>query len=329
MAAEDKQALLNALNKNLYDKLTGKDVDTVTKELLSVLTVFDVKQREPTDKTTDTEELLKAFLDAKRAEGKSENTIEHYRYLIKRLMDATNASVNEVTVYHLRSYLTSEKERGMGDKTLQGYRWVYSSFFGWLFKEALISRNPCANLGPVKCRKEKKKAFSETDLEKIREACYSLRDKALVNFLLSTGCRVGEVCGLNIEDLDFSTMEVHVLGKGNKERVVYMDFVTVLHLRKYLESRKDNNPALFVSERKSTRLTDGGIQESMRKLGRRADVEKVYPHRFRHTFATILAQRGMPIQEISVLMGHEDISTTMKYIGISQASIKSNLRKYA
>lgn len=329
MAAEDKQALLNALNKSLYDKLTGKDVDTVTNELLSVLTVFDVKQREPTDKTTDTDELLKAFLDAKRAEGKSENTIEHYRYLIKRLMDVTHTSVNEVTVYHLRSYLTSEKERGMADKTLQGYRWVYSSFFGWLFKEALISRNPCANLGPVKCRKEKKKAFSETDLEKIREACHSLRDKALVNFLLSTGCRVGGGCGLNIEDLDFSTMEVHVLGKGNKERVVYMDFVTVLHLRKYLESRKDNNPALFVSERQPTRLTDGGIQESMRKLGRRADVEKVYPHRFRHTFATILAQRGMPIQEISVLMGHEDISTTMKYIDINQASIKNNLRRYA
>ena len=156
MAAEDKQALLNALNKSLYDKLTGKDVDTVTDELLSLLSMFDVHQREPTEGTADTEELLKAFTDAKRAEGKSERTISRYAYLIHRLMQATHTSVNEVTVYHLRSYLTSEKERGMGDKTLQGYRWVYSSFFGWLFKEALISRNPCANLGSIKCRKEKK-----------------------------------------------------------------------------------------------------------------------------------------------------------------------------
>lgn len=329
MAAEDKQALLNALNKKLYDKLTGKDTDTVTEELLSLLSSFDVKQREPTDRTTDSEELLKIYIDAKRAEGCSEKTLGRYEYIIHRLMKALNVSVGEVTIYHIRSFLTKEKERGICDHTLQGNRWVYSGFFTWLFNESLISKNPCANLGSIKCRKDKKKAFSEVELESLKEACNSLRDRALVNFLLSTGCRVGEVRGLDIADVDFSTTEVHVLGKGNKERTVYMDFVTVMYLRRYLESRKDTCEALFVGSKRHVRLTVGGIQESMRQLGRRAGVENVHPHRFRRTFATTLAKRGMPIQEIAVLMGHESVTTTMKYLDICDMTVKNNLRRYA
>lgn len=328
MAAEDKQALLNSLSRRLYDKLTGKDVDTVTEELLSLLSSFEITQREPME--TDSDDMVKLFLDAKRAEGRAETTIDHYQYEIGRLLLALNASVSEVTVYHIRSYFAKEKERGLKDATLKSKRSVYSTFFNWLFQESLINKNPCANFAALREKKEQKKAFSETDIEKLKRACRDVRELSLISFMLSTGCRVSEIARLNKDDINLSTMAVYVLGKGNKERTVYMDFVTVMYVKDYLASRVDDNPALFVASKgKHQRLTKGGLEAFCRRIGSGLDIGRVYPHRFRRTFATVLAKRGMPIQEISILMGHENISTTMKYICVDEISMQNNLRRYA
>jgi len=198
------------------------------------------------------------------------------------------------------------------------------SCFGWLWKEGLIVSNPCGNLEPIKCPKMVKKAFSPAELERIKEACgNNLRDKAVVCFLLATGCRIEETTLLNRNDIDLVNKEITVFGKGAKERTVYLDEIAASVLQRYFASRKDDSPALFPG-RGSKRMTTGGLRAMLKRIEDKCGVENIHPHRFRRTLATILKKKGMPIEEISIILGHEDIRTTMKYICIDKTDIKHN-----
>lgn len=203
-----------------------------------------------------------------------------------------------------------------------------SSFFGWLQKEGLIPANPCANLGAIKCAKVVREPYSATDIERLKEACSSLRDRAIIMFLLSSGCRISEVCGLNRNDIDMASAECTVLGKGNKERVVYLDSVALMLLRRYLASRKDAHNALFVGLR-GERLQPGGVRAMLKQLEAKTGVPNVHPHRFRRTLATNLIARGMPIQEVAAILGHDKLDTTMKYVYLEKSNIKNSFAKYA
>jgi len=222
----------------------------------------------------------------------------------------------------------AEKERGISNGTLDGIRSTLSSYFGWLQKEGLIEKNPCGNLGTIKCAKVVRQPYSSEDLERLKEGCKTLRDKAIVSFLLSTGCRISEVCGLNRDDIHFDTLECKVLGKGNKERIVYLDAVSAMFVKRYLNGRKDDNPALFVGKFKE-RLEPGGTRIMLKALERRTGVENIHPHRFRRTLATNLISRGMAIQEVAAILGHERIDTTMKYVCLDKSAVKNSYRKYA
>lgn len=232
------------------------------------------------------------------------------------------------TVYHIRDYLNRERNRGISESTLEGYRSILCSYFGWLHNETLIIHNPCINLGPIRCPKVVKLPYSDVEIEKLKEVCYSPRDKALVCFLLSTGCRIGEVIQLNRDDVDYQGMQCKVLGKGNKERVVYIDNITRMNMMRYERSRSDTSNALFAGKG-SDRMTAGGIRKTLKTLEEKSGVENVHPHRFRRTLATNLINRGMPIQEVARILGHDRLDTTMKYIYINDMSVKAAYQKYA
>lgn len=328
MAMMDKQLLIKEVEQVLYDKLTAKDIDTVAEALISKLGNYTIERVSEESPATVSEDLIRIFMDAKRVAGCSEKTIKHYRYVIGKMLKGVKVPIRDVTIYHLRSFLMAEKDRGIKESTLAGYRDVYNSLFGWLHREGLIKANPCANLAPIKKKKEMRKPLSDVEIEKLKDASKTLRDKAIIFFLLSTGCRISEVCDLNISDIDFQSMECTVLGKGNKERKVYLDDVAALHLEQYLQSRKSRSGPLFLGKR-SIRLQPGGVRTMLNKVADRAGVENVHPHRFRRTLATKLILRGMSIQEVARILGHEKIDTTMKYVYINDRDVKINYHKCA
>ena len=326
MSIEAKATFLNELERRLSDKLTVTVMGDAMETLADMLCNYDI-ERMP-DAADAPDDLLDAYIAAMQVEGKSPKTIERYKYLIRRMMAAVNVPTRQITVYHLRRYLADEKARGIQDSTLEGVRQVMTAYFNWLQRENLIRQNPTANLGVIRRKKVIRKAYSEIDLEKLKEFCKSARDKAIVCFLMTTGCRISEVTGLNRDDVDLEKLEAKVLGKGNKERRVYLNDVAGMAMRVYLESRTDDNPALFVNCRKE-RWTPNGVRQMMTELAKRSGVEHVHPHKFRRTLATNLIKHGMGIEEVGRILGHEKLDTTMKYVVLDDQMIKNSYRKYA
>ena len=327
MSIAAKQTLLKNVRNQLGSTLTVDQLEVVIGTITTQLDQFEVESVPLESVDIDSNDLLQAFLDTKLIEGRSEKTIEQYRYILTKMFKRINVQVRQVTVFHLRSYLMKLKAEGKSDQTLENERSVFSSFFTWLYNEHLLDENPAANLSPIKCQKKVKVPYSDVDLEKLKEACTCSRDKAILCFLFSTGCRISEVCQLNREDIDFNNKECTVLGKGNKERTVFLDDVTVMLLKRYLYDRMDEYPALFVGKG-TDRMTPGGVRRVLKKLEKASGVENVHPHRFRRTLATDLIDHGMPIQEVATILGHEKLDTTMTYVYISKNSVRSSYNKY-
>ena len=224
-------------------------------------------------------------------------------------------------------YLMENKQRGLSDRSVEGLRSVLSSFFGWLWKEGLIRSNPCANVSTIKYKKQIRLPYSPVELELIKRACRTPRDIALVSVLRSTGARISEICDLNRGDIDLELREGTVLGKGNKERTVYLDEIAAAELKAYLETRTDDHPALFTGKG-TERMTPHGVRFFLKTIEKRSGVPNVHPHRFRRTLATSLILHGMPIQEVAIILGHENINTTMTYVHIDKVNVKASYSKY-
>ena len=248
--------------------------------------------------------------------------------MIGKMMEFVKVPTRRISVYHLRNYLTHEKERGICERTLEGYREIFSAYFNWLQRESLIERNPCANLGVIKVPKKEKKTYSEIDIEKLVRGCKTKRDRAIIHFLASTGCRISEMTGLDRDAINLDSLECVVHGKGNKDRTVYLSQVAGMMLGEYLKTRTDDNPALFVG-RGNVRLHPGGVRAMLKELANESGVDHVHPHKFRRTLATELSRHGMPIQEVANILGHEKIDTTMQYVVLNKDDIRSSYRRYA
>lgn len=326
MSIASKQNFIYEVKENLKEKFNYCDLDFIINNLTNILDGYNLESIENENDNYKT--YLDCFIDSKRIEGRSDKTIERYEYIISKFFKTTNIPIKNVTVFHLRNYLSEEKQRGLNDKTLNGMRNVFSSFFGWLWKEGLLKDNPCANLSSIKCLQKIRTPYNDTEIEKLKENCDSLRDKALICFLLSTGCRISEVCSLNIDNINFDKLECKVLGKGNKERIVYINDVTAMLLKRYIDSRNDNKDALFIGKG-TDRMTPSGIRSRLHSIGDKANVENVDPHRFRRTLATNLINHGMTIQEVATILGHEKIDTTMMYIYIAQENVKNSYKKFS
>lgn len=276
------------------------------------------------------EKLVNRFLVVKHLAGCSDQTIKTYRFHLQKLILNLHRPLQEVETNDLRCYLAAYKEqKKISNVTLENMRLCLSSFFGWLHEEGLIKKNPMRRITHIKADKVIKKPFSDEEMERIRMNCQCERDLAIIEFLYSSGVRVSEAVKLNREQISFSERQCIVFGKGAKERIVYLNSKSCIHLKQYLDTRTDDNPALFVGIKQPyQRLSKEGIESIVRKIGKNAGVKKTHPHRFRRTMATNAINRGMPIQEVKELLGHEKMDTTMIYCTVMQDNIKLSHKKY-
>ena len=274
--------------------------------------------------------LKEEFLSAKQVEGCSERSVSYYSSTLDNLIKSLVKPFNQIETKDLRVYLSEyQKKNNASKQTIDNIRRILSSFFTWLEDEDYILKSPVRRIHKIKTTKQVKETYSDEALERLRDNCKTIRDLAIIDILSSTGMRVGELVKLNRVDVDFNNRECVVLGKGSKERVVYFDARTKLHLQNYLNSRKDENPALFVSLLEPhNRLEIAGIEIMLRKLGRSLEINKVHPHKFRRTLATKAIDKGMPIEQVQKLLGHSKIDTTMEYAIVDQQNVKNSHKKY-
>ncbi len=293
-----------------------------------MLKVFAEKTEEK--RSIPNDEYLKMFLAAKRIEGCSERTIQYYEVTIAKMLSKVIIPIRRITTEDMRAYLSDyQKINDCSKVTVDNVRRNISSFFSWLEEENYILKSPMRRIHKIKTNQQVKEIVSDEDIERLRDHCFNPRDLAIIDLLYSTGIRVGELVNLNISDVNFETRECIVLGKGGKERKVYFDAKAKLHLQNYLNKRKDDNPALFVTlDCPHDRMKISGIEIRVRQLGRSLNLNKIHPHKFRRTMATRAIDKGMPIEQVQRLLGHSQIDTTMQYAMVNQNNVKASHRRY-
>lgn len=299
------------------------------KKLQEVL-LGEFSEKELKKESISNDEYLKLFLDAKLIEGCSKRTIEYYRVTVEHMLSRITTSVRKMTTDEIRAYLVDYQQINNCSKvTVDNIRRNISSFFSWLEEEDYILKSPMRRIHKIKTKKPVKEIISDEMIEMIRDNCTELRDIAMIDMLYSTGIRVGELVNLNVNDIDFEQRECVVFGKGDKERRVYFDAKTKIHLQNYLKTRKDRNPALFVTlDSPFDRLKISGVEIRIRELGRKLGLSRIHPHKFRRTMATRAIDKGMPIEQVQKILGHSQIDTTMQYAIVNQANVKTSHQKF-
>ena len=329
MATED---ILNDIVSEIKDVLSDKQMMQVSSSIKDVLAKYEINKKASNEERREKEntELLETFLSAKKIEGCSDKTIHYYQSSIVKLLKGLSKCIKEICTNDIRRYLADIQEKNdLSKVTIDNLRRIFSSFFSWLEDEDYIAKSPVRRIHKVRTDTLVKEVLSDENIETLRDSCNEPRDLAMIDLLLSTGVRVGELVKMNRDDIDFQERQCKVFGKGNKEREVYFNARTKIHLQRYLESRSDDNPALFVSLAKPhTRLTISGIEMRLRKLGKEAHLYKVHPHKFRRTLATMAIDRGMPIEQVQKLLGHVRIDTTLHYAMVNQTNVKMAHRKF-
>lgn len=325
--------LIIEITKDLEDTLTIKQTENLKITLVKCFSRYDISLKDVERKQEDMEnsKLIDKFLSAKKIEGCSIKTIEYYRNIILKMTMSIKKLIKTITTEDLRKYLSDYKEENNSSlTTIDNMRRIFSSFFAWLEDENYIVKSPARRIHRVKTAKIMKNTFSDENIEQMRDLCKNdIRNLVLIELLLTTGMRVGELVNLNISDINFEERSCIVLGKGNKQREVYFDAKTKIHLQEYLENRNDNETALFVSKNKPhQRLSISGIELIIRNIGKNINIDKAYPHKFRRTLATMAIDKGMPIEQVQKLLGHVKIETTMHYAMVNQNNVKISHRKY-
>lgn len=324
-----KEKIINEVLQQMLSCLDNMQLQKLKQSMEHVLFDCDIsrKDKNPED---DSLVLIESFLSAKRIEGCSEKTIKYYKSTIEIMHSTISKGVRHIQTEDLRNYLTNYQQKNNSSKvTIDNIRRILSSFFSWLEDEDYIIKSPVRRIHKVKTTTNVKETYSDEELENMRDACEELRDLAIIDMLVSTGMRIGEMVGLNITDINFNERECVVLGKGDKERVVYFDARTKIHLQNYIDSREDENNALFVSLKAPfDRIKIGGIEARLRQLGKDLNIHKVHPHKFRRTLATMAIDKGVPIEQLQQLLGHKRIDTTLQYAMVKQSNVKNAHRKY-
>lgn len=314
---------------------------TILNEMSEYLSVSQMKklqeviigvfcEKEEIKKQIDNFEFLNLFLEAKKIEGCSERTIQYYRVTIEKMLQKVTIPVRKITTEDMRDYLVRYQQINNCSKvTVDNVRRNISSFFFWLEEENYILKSPMKRIHKIKTNKQVKETISDEDIEKLRDACKCTRDLAIIDLLYSTGMRVGELVNLNRSDVNFDLRECIVFGKGGKERKVYFDAKSKLHLQEYLNGRVDDNLSLFVTlDKPFARLKISGVEIRVRSLGKRVGLKKIHPHKFRRTMATRAIDKGMPIEQVQKILGHSQIDTTMQYAIVNQGNVKFSHQKY-
>lgn len=328
-----KEEFVNDVLRDMLAYLDNGQAEQLRRVLNHNLSVFELQRNEncvAEDFAEENQRLANAFLSAKRIEGCSEKSLTYYRKTIEAMSEKIGKAITHITTNDLRSYLTDyQVEKKSSRVTIDNIRRILSSFFSWLEDEDYILKSPVRRIHKVKTATTIKETYTDEALETIRDNCETLRDLALIDMLASTGMRVGELVLLNRDDINFEERECVVFGKGSKERMVYFDARTKIHLQNYLAQRTDSNIALFVSLKAPyERLQIGGVETRLRELGKRLSLPRVHPHKFRRTLATMAIDKGMPVEQLQRLLGHQRIDTTLQYAMVKQSNVKIAHRKY-
>ena len=323
-----KNSLIRTINSEMNSYLNNYQLEKLNEILEYSFYNYEVVEIEENKK--DFEDYTGLFIASKKVEGCSERTLNYYQTTIDNMLEEIDKNIKTIDTNDLRSYLTNYQNKNNCSKvTIDNVRRILSSFFSWLEDEDYIIKSPIRRIHKIKTTKIIRETYTDETIEKLRDGCEEIRDLALIDFLSSTGVRVGELVRLNREDINFEERSCIVFGKGSKEREVYFDARTKLHLEKYLSMRKDNNPALFVSLLAPyDRLEISGIEIRLRKLGKDLELQRVHPHKFRRTMATKAIDKGMPIEQVQRLLGHAKIDTTLQYAMVNQNNVKISHHKY-
>ena len=324
-----KQNLINDVMQAMLPYLNNDQLEKLQKVMQYVLFQYEITKTEKNSEDSALN-LVDLFLSAKRIEGCSEKSLKYYQTTIQSMLSAVKKDIKQIETEDIRTYLTDYQQQKKSCRvTIDNIRRILSSFFSWLEDEDHILKSPVRRIHKVKAVINIKETYSDEALEMMRDNCTEPRDLAMIDMLASTGMRVGEMVLLNRNDIDFNERECVVFGKGNKERVVYFDARTKIHLKNYLQSRTDDNPALFVLLKSPyNRMNIGGIETCLRRLGKQLGLARVHPHKFRRTLATMAIDKGMPIEQLQQLLGHKRIDTTLQYAMVKQSNVKIAHRKY-
>ena len=324
-----KQNLIKDVIQGMLPYLNNAQNVKLQEIMRHILVQYEVIEKEEHEKDLE-QDYVELFLAAKRIEGCSEKSLKYYKATIEAMLCELKKDVKHIVTDDIRGYLTEYQEKKKSSKvTIDNIRRILSSFFSWLEDEDYILKSPVRRIHKVKSAINIKETYSDEALELMRDNCNELRDLAIIDMLASTGMRVGEMVLLDRNDINFNERECIVFGKGSKERVVYFDARTKLHLQNYLDSRTDDNPALFVSLKSPfERLKIGGVEVRLREFGKKLGISKVHPHKFRRTLATMAIDKGMPIEQLQQLLGHRKIDTTLQYAMVKQSNVKIAHRKY-
>lgn len=323
-----KNSLIRTINSEMNSYLNNYQLEKLNEILEYNFYNYEVVEIEENKK--DFEDYTELFIASKKVEGCSERTLNYYQTTIENMLEEIDKNIKTIDTNDLRGYLTNYQNKNNCSKvTIDNVRRILSSFFSWLEDEDYIIKSPIRRIHKIKTTKIIRETYTDETIEKLRDGCEEIRDLALIDFLSSTGVRVGELVRLNREDINFEERSCIVFGKGSKEREVYFDARTKLHLEKYLSMRKDNNPALFVSLLAPyDRLEISGVEIRLRKLGNDLELQRVHPHKFRRTMATKAIDKGMPIEQVQRLLGHAKIDTTLQYAMVNQNNVKISHHKY-
>lgn len=325
-----KENVIMEIMQQMLPYLDNYQMKQLEQVMERVLTHYEISDALGEQEEDDSYDILTKFISAKRVEGCSDKTLKYYKTTIETMMSVNNKNVRHIVTEDLRKYLTDYQTRkGASKVTIDNIRRILSSFYSWMEDEDYIVKSPVRRIHKVKTTSNIKDTFSDEDIERMRDDCDEPRDLAMIDVLASTGMRVGEMVLLNRDDINFSDRECVVLGKGDKERIVYFDARAKLHLQEYLAGRTDDNPALFVTLRvPHERIQIGGIEHRLREMGKRLNITRVHPHKFRRTLATMAIDKGMPIEQLQRLLGHQRIDTTLQYAMVKQNNVKLAHRKY-
>lgn len=329
-----KTEVISSITKDMEDSLTDYQLNKLKESLIInfervefIIKTDELKHQKELDENKN---MINSFISSKQVEGCSERTIKYYKEIIEKFVNDFDKSIKQISTNEIRNYLSEYKDNSScGSTTIDNIRRVLSSFFSWLEDEDYIMKSPVRRIHKIKTAVVVKEVLTDENLERLRDECENIRDLSLVELLISTGMRVGELVNLNINSINFEDRSCIVLGKGNKEREVYFDAKTKLHLKEYISKRNDSNDALFVSMKEPhQRLSISGIELIIRTLGINSSINKVHPHKFRRTLATMAIDKGMPVEQVQKLLGHVKIETTMHYALVNQSNVKISHRRY-
>ena len=329
-----KTEVISSITKDMEDSLTDYQLSKLKESLIinfeRVEFIIKTDELEHQKELDENKDMINSFISSKQVEGCSERTIKYYKEIIEKFVNDFDKSIKQISTNEIRNYLSEYKDNSScGSTTIDNIRRVLSSFFSWLEDEDYIMKSPVRRIHKIKTAVVVKEVLTDENLERLRDECENIRDLSLVELLISTGMRVGELVNLNINSINFEDRSCIVLGKGNKEREVYFDAKTKLHLKEYISKRNDSNDALFVSMKEPhQRLSISGIELIIRTLGINSNINKVHPHKFRRTLATMAIDKGMPVEQVQKLLGHVKIETTMHYALVNQSNVKISHRRY-